>query len=112
MLQGFGAVSDPGLLDGIADDCAAVGLLEGGGHQPCPVPGQQTALDATVTRTCLSRAWAGHSSSGAATVTHEDVPTTADLVVRPQNATVVAPRPGDPDISAPGPAATHGGTQG
>jgi hypothetical protein len=31
MLQGFGAVSDPGLLDGIADDCAAVGLLEGGG---------------------------------------------------------------------------------
>ena len=27
MLQGFGAVSDPGLLDGIADDCAAVGLL-------------------------------------------------------------------------------------
>ena len=28
MLQGFGAVSDPGLLDRIADDCAAVGLLE------------------------------------------------------------------------------------
>ena len=27
MLQGFGAVSDPGLLDRIADDCAAVGLL-------------------------------------------------------------------------------------
>ena len=28
MLQGFGAVSDPGLLERIADDCAAVGLLE------------------------------------------------------------------------------------
>jgi alkanesulfonate monooxygenase SsuD/methylene tetrahydromethanopterin reductase-like flavin-dependent oxidoreductase (luciferase family) len=27
MLQGFGAVSDPGLLERIADDCAAVGLL-------------------------------------------------------------------------------------
>jgi F420-dependent oxidoreductase-like protein len=27
MLQGFGAVSDAGLLDRIADDCAAVGLL-------------------------------------------------------------------------------------
>lgn len=27
MLQGFGAVSDPGLLDRIADDCVAVGLL-------------------------------------------------------------------------------------
>ena len=30
MLQGFGAVSDPGLLDRIADDCAAVGLLGSG----------------------------------------------------------------------------------
>jgi alkanesulfonate monooxygenase SsuD/methylene tetrahydromethanopterin reductase-like flavin-dependent oxidoreductase (luciferase family) len=28
MLQGFGAVSDPGLLERIADDCAAIGLLE------------------------------------------------------------------------------------
>jgi alkanesulfonate monooxygenase SsuD/methylene tetrahydromethanopterin reductase-like flavin-dependent oxidoreductase (luciferase family) len=28
MLQGFGAVSDPALLERIADDCAAVGLLE------------------------------------------------------------------------------------
>lgn len=28
MLQGFGAVSDPGLLERIADDCAALGLLE------------------------------------------------------------------------------------
>jgi hypothetical protein len=28
MLQGFGAVSDPGLLERIAEDCAAVGLLE------------------------------------------------------------------------------------
>lgn len=27
MLQGFGAVSDPGLLERIADDCAAVGVL-------------------------------------------------------------------------------------
>jgi alkanesulfonate monooxygenase SsuD/methylene tetrahydromethanopterin reductase-like flavin-dependent oxidoreductase (luciferase family) len=27
MLQGFGAVSDPGLLERVADDCAAVGLL-------------------------------------------------------------------------------------
>jgi alkanesulfonate monooxygenase SsuD/methylene tetrahydromethanopterin reductase-like flavin-dependent oxidoreductase (luciferase family) len=27
MLQGFGAVSDPGLLERIADDCVAVGLL-------------------------------------------------------------------------------------
>lgn len=27
ILQGFGAVSDDGLLDGIADDGAAVGLL-------------------------------------------------------------------------------------
>lgn len=27
MLQGFGAVSDPGLLERIANDCAAVGLL-------------------------------------------------------------------------------------
>jgi hypothetical protein len=27
MLQGFGAVSDAGLLDRIADDCSAVGLL-------------------------------------------------------------------------------------
>jgi hypothetical protein len=27
MLQGYGAVSDPGLLERIADDCAAVGLL-------------------------------------------------------------------------------------
>jgi alkanesulfonate monooxygenase SsuD/methylene tetrahydromethanopterin reductase-like flavin-dependent oxidoreductase (luciferase family) len=31
MLQGFGAVSDPGLLARIADDCAAIGLLEGVG---------------------------------------------------------------------------------
>jgi alkanesulfonate monooxygenase SsuD/methylene tetrahydromethanopterin reductase-like flavin-dependent oxidoreductase (luciferase family) len=31
MLQGFGAVSDPGLLERIADDCAAIGLLEGVG---------------------------------------------------------------------------------
>jgi alkanesulfonate monooxygenase SsuD/methylene tetrahydromethanopterin reductase-like flavin-dependent oxidoreductase (luciferase family) len=30
MLQGFGAVSDPGLLERIADDCAAVGLLGSG----------------------------------------------------------------------------------
>jgi alkanesulfonate monooxygenase SsuD/methylene tetrahydromethanopterin reductase-like flavin-dependent oxidoreductase (luciferase family) len=30
MLQGFGAVSDPGLLERIADDCAAIGLLESG----------------------------------------------------------------------------------
>jgi alkanesulfonate monooxygenase SsuD/methylene tetrahydromethanopterin reductase-like flavin-dependent oxidoreductase (luciferase family) len=29
MLQGFLAVSDPGWLEAIADDCAAVGLLEG-----------------------------------------------------------------------------------
>ncbi len=28
MLQGFGAVADPGLLERIADDCAALGLLE------------------------------------------------------------------------------------
>jgi alkanesulfonate monooxygenase SsuD/methylene tetrahydromethanopterin reductase-like flavin-dependent oxidoreductase (luciferase family) len=28
MLQGFGAVSDPALLERIADDCAAIGLLE------------------------------------------------------------------------------------
>jgi hypothetical protein len=28
MLQGFGAVSDPRLLERIAEDCAAVGLLE------------------------------------------------------------------------------------
>jgi alkanesulfonate monooxygenase SsuD/methylene tetrahydromethanopterin reductase-like flavin-dependent oxidoreductase (luciferase family) len=28
MLQGFGAVSDPGLLERMAEDCAAVGLLE------------------------------------------------------------------------------------
>jgi alkanesulfonate monooxygenase SsuD/methylene tetrahydromethanopterin reductase-like flavin-dependent oxidoreductase (luciferase family) len=27
MLQGFGAVSDPGLLERVADDCAAVGVL-------------------------------------------------------------------------------------
>jgi alkanesulfonate monooxygenase SsuD/methylene tetrahydromethanopterin reductase-like flavin-dependent oxidoreductase (luciferase family) len=31
MVQGFGAVSDPGLLERIADDCAAIGLLEGVG---------------------------------------------------------------------------------
>lgn len=30
MLQGFGAVMDRGLLERIADDCAAVGLLEAG----------------------------------------------------------------------------------
>jgi len=30
MLQGFRAVSDPGWLEAIADDCAAVGLLEDG----------------------------------------------------------------------------------
>jgi alkanesulfonate monooxygenase SsuD/methylene tetrahydromethanopterin reductase-like flavin-dependent oxidoreductase (luciferase family) len=28
ILQGFGAVADEGLLDGIAEDCAAVGMLE------------------------------------------------------------------------------------
>jgi alkanesulfonate monooxygenase SsuD/methylene tetrahydromethanopterin reductase-like flavin-dependent oxidoreductase (luciferase family) len=28
ILQGFGAVSDPGVVDRIAEDCAAVGLLE------------------------------------------------------------------------------------
>ena len=28
MLQGFAAVADPGHLEGVADDCAAVGLLE------------------------------------------------------------------------------------
>jgi alkanesulfonate monooxygenase SsuD/methylene tetrahydromethanopterin reductase-like flavin-dependent oxidoreductase (luciferase family) len=28
MLQGFGAVSDPDLVERIAEDCAAVGLLE------------------------------------------------------------------------------------
>jgi alkanesulfonate monooxygenase SsuD/methylene tetrahydromethanopterin reductase-like flavin-dependent oxidoreductase (luciferase family) len=30
MLQGFGAVSDPGLLERIANDCAAIGLLGSG----------------------------------------------------------------------------------
>ena len=30
MLQGFGAVSDPGLLERIADDCAAIGLMGSG----------------------------------------------------------------------------------
>jgi alkanesulfonate monooxygenase SsuD/methylene tetrahydromethanopterin reductase-like flavin-dependent oxidoreductase (luciferase family) len=30
MLQGFGAVSDPEVLERIADDCAAIGLLESG----------------------------------------------------------------------------------
>jgi alkanesulfonate monooxygenase SsuD/methylene tetrahydromethanopterin reductase-like flavin-dependent oxidoreductase (luciferase family) len=29
MVQGFGAVSDPALLERVAEDCAAVGLLEG-----------------------------------------------------------------------------------
>jgi alkanesulfonate monooxygenase SsuD/methylene tetrahydromethanopterin reductase-like flavin-dependent oxidoreductase (luciferase family) len=28
MVQGFGAVADPGLLEQVADDCAAIGLLE------------------------------------------------------------------------------------
>jgi alkanesulfonate monooxygenase SsuD/methylene tetrahydromethanopterin reductase-like flavin-dependent oxidoreductase (luciferase family) len=28
MVQGFGAVSDPGLLERVAEDCAAIGLLE------------------------------------------------------------------------------------
>jgi alkanesulfonate monooxygenase SsuD/methylene tetrahydromethanopterin reductase-like flavin-dependent oxidoreductase (luciferase family) len=31
ILQGFGAVADEGLLDGIAEDCAAVGMLEARG---------------------------------------------------------------------------------
>jgi hypothetical protein len=33
VLQGFGAVADPGLVDGLAADCDALGLL---GPEPDP----------------------------------------------------------------------------